>query len=376
MPAGPEPLIEPIADLAEVRGDWNRLAELTGNVFATWEWAETWLAHLAAGGKPAVAVSRGSDGRVVAVLPLYVARASPLRLVRFLGAGPSDELGPVCAPPDQSVASDALRLHVEATLGGAGLFLGERVRGEHHLDARLGAVTLRRAPSPALPMDGRTFDDYLAGRSRNFRDQVRRRERKLARTHKLVYRLSNDPDRLADDMRVLMRLHEARWSKGRSSAFSGARAGFHLEFARRALERRWLRLWTMELDGRPVAAWYGLRFAGVDFYYQAGRDPALDRLNVGFVLLCHTIRAAFDDGMREYRFGLGGEAYKDRFSEVDPGLETIAIPAGIRGRLALSGLSAGLHTQDRARPVLRRWRTAGVEVRQRLGTRARARGHG
>jgi hypothetical protein len=28
----------------------------------------------------------------------------------------------------------------------------------------------------------------------------------------------------------------------------------------------------LEADGQPVAAWYGLRFAGVESYYQAGRD--------------------------------------------------------------------------------------------------------
>jgi len=33
---------------------------------------------------------------------------------------------------------------------------------------------------------------------------------------------------------------------------------------------------------------------------------AYDSSNVGFVLLCHTIRAAFDDAVREYRFGLRG----------------------------------------------------------------------
>jgi Acetyltransferase (GNAT) domain len=66
----------------------------------------------------------------------------------------------------------------------------------------------------------------------------------------------------------------------------------------------------MDLDDVPVAAWYGFRYAGVETFYQSGRDPGLERENIGFVLLCHTIPSAFHDGMKEYRFGLGGEPYK------------------------------------------------------------------
>jgi len=106
----------------------------------------------------------------------------------------------------------------------------------------------------------------------------------------------------------------------------------------------------MELDGRPVAAWYGVRFAGVESYYQAGRDPALDDLSVGFVLLARTIRAAFDDGVREYRFLLGDEPFKGRFAEEDPRVETFTVARGPRGRAAVGVARAALAMP----PALRR----------------------
>jgi CelD/BcsL family acetyltransferase involved in cellulose biosynthesis len=74
-----------------------------------------------------------------------------------------------------------------------------------------------------------------------------------------------------------------------------------------------------------------------------------NHLHVGFVLLCHTIRCAFQDGMREYRFGLGAESYKSRFAETDPGLDTVAIAAGARGRLALAAIHAALLMPERVR---------------------------
>jgi CelD/BcsL family acetyltransferase involved in cellulose biosynthesis len=349
--------LEPVSDLAAARADWSRLAERAGNVFGTWEWADTWYRHLGAGAELAIALSRGQDGEAAAILPLCVARKRPVRVVRFLGAGPSDELGPLCAPADRPATATALRRHVAETLGDSGIFLGERLWGEHRLGAQLGATTVRATASPVLPISGRSFDDFLASRSRNFRNQVGRRERTVARNHRLEYRLTQDESRLEEDMRTLIRLHHAHWRHGESRAFSARRASFHLEFARQALGKGWLRLWTMELDGLPAAAWYGLRYGGIEFYYQAGRDPAFDKLHVGFVLLCHTIRCAFEDGMREYRFGQGGEPYKHRFAESDPGLDTVAITSGARGRLALAAIRSALRLPGRVRSLA--WRLGG-----------------
>ena len=136
---------------------------------------------------------------------------------------------------------------------------------------------------------------------------------------------------------MLFALHRA--ARGRAdSSFAGAAAAFHREFAAYALAHGWLRLWFLELDGRPRAAWYGFRFAGVESYYQAGRDPECRDASVGFVLLAHSIRAALDDGIREYRFLRGDEPYKYRFAESDPGLESIAVAHGASARSALAAL--------------------------------------
>ena len=58
---------------------------------------------------------------------------------------------------------------------------------------------------------------------------------------------------------------------------------------------------------------------------------------MGFVLLAHSIRSAFEDGMREYRFLRGGDSYKGRFCRRRPGgrdygSSAAARSAGRRGR--------------------------------------------
>ncbi len=346
--------VEPVPDLSTARADWTALAVHSENIFSTWEWADAWVRHLAGEGQLAVAIARRPNGEAAAILPLWVVRESPFRLLRFVGAGPGDQLGPVCGSGEQGDVATALRRYVDEVLSGSGVFLGERIAGTDSLGPQLGGTVIRHAPSPVLRIRGVGFDDFLAAHSRNFRGQVRQRERKLFRAGQVTYRLTQEADQVEADMQSLMRLHAARWSEGESIALSGPEACFHLDFAKRALENGWLRLWTLELEGRPVAAWYGFRYAGVESYYQAGRDPAYDHLHVGFVLLCHTIRSAFQDGMHEYRFGVGGEAYKGRFTDYDPGVDTFAIAAGVRGRLGLAGINAVLRMPERVRRSVRR----------------------
>jgi CelD/BcsL family acetyltransferase involved in cellulose biosynthesis len=330
--------LEPVADIDAARDDWRRLADAAGSPFSTWEWARVWWDHYGAGRPLHLLRARDGGGRAVAILPLLLARARPVSVLRFVGYGLADQLAPVCAPEDRPAAADALGEALAERTGGAGLLVADRLPGEGGWAERLDGRRLARHASPVLETDGAGFDDWLRSRSKNFRDQVRRRERKLAKAHELHYRLTDDPDRLDEDLGTLVRLHRERWGT-ESGAFEGGRDAFHLDFARHALEHGWLRLWTLELDGRPAAAWLGFRFGGAEWYYQAGRDPALEREAVGFVLMAHTIRAALDDGVSEYRLLLGGEAYKDRFANADHGLDTVLLARGAVGRTV--GAAAG-----------------------------------
>jgi len=102
------------------------------------------------------------------------------------------------------------------------------------------------------------------------------------------------------------------------------------------------------VGGRTIAAWYGFRYGDAEWYYQAGRDPAWEESSVGFVLLSHTVREAFEARMREYRLLLGDEPYKERFATEDPGLETLGLAGTRRGRAALTGVALAEHLPGRA----------------------------
>ena len=331
-----------------VAEEWPLLAERSRNIFSTPEWSSTWWRHHSAGREPRTFACRTPDGRLVAIIPLARSSIGPLTALRFSGHGPGDLLAPVCAESDHKPALAGLDAALRS-MDDWDVFVGERMPGDWDAAQALTARPLRTEGNPALGIGGRGWDDILGERSANFRSQVRRRERKIEREFGLRFRLTSSAEELSRDMDLLFALHAARWGMG-ATRFSASRH-FHLSFAAEALERGWLRLWIAEAGGRPAAAWYGFRYAGVESFYQSGRDPAFDPWSLGFVLLSHSIRAAAQDGMDEYRFLRGGESYKNRFADVNRRLQTVARGRTPAGHVAVR-LAAGVGNRSRGRRVL------------------------
>lgn len=349
--AGTRPVMfrfELVDQLESLREEWTSLAEQSQNVFATWEFLATWWEHFGAGRKLLTVGCRDPGGELFAILPLYLWRRRPLRVMRLLGNGAGDIMGPVCRPERYEDAARALRRLLEVAPWDWDVFVGENLPGGHEWTALLGGRLIRREGNPVLrAADG--FEQFLAQRTPNFRQRVRGCERRLARRYRIRHRLS-DSTTLNADLDDLFRLHEARF--GTDSAFGGRREAFHRAFARCALESGWLRLWILELDERSVAAEYGFRFGGVESFYQSGRDPDLQRESLGMVLLTNAIRRGSDDGVTEFAFLRGNEPYKYRFATDDLGLESIGVARGAAAGAGLAVIQA-VRSSPRARKVLR-----------------------
>ena len=314
--------IERFDSLGAARPLWTELAPQTRNVFSTWEFADAWWRHFGDGLRPLIACVRSHDGRPLGILPLCEMSVGGVRIVRAIGYGVADELGPVCAPEDRPAVARGLLELLSARRPSWHVFIGDRFSADLGWDALLEGHIAKRESSPVLDLHGASWETVAASLSRNLRSKVGRTERRLQRERGLAYRLTTDVTTSDADVARLIALHEARWGT-KSTAFDGARRAFHADFARVALEQGWLRLWSAELEGETAAAWLGYHYAGIESFYQLGRDPKLDNTSLGLVLLAHTIRAAADEGREEYRFLRGEEDYKKRFATRDSPVDTL-----------------------------------------------------
>lgn len=333
---------ERVDGVAELRASWPDPAGTSGGVFASWEWLDAWARHLGDGHDEVVHVVR-DRGDVVCVLPLVAWRARRPRVLRFLGHGPADALGPVCRVDDEPLARQALAQALDAEQYDVALL--EQLPGGRSWETMSDTQPWRVEASPVIEVPEGGWLGYLDARTSSFRQQLRRKRRLLAAAGTVRYRLA-DASTLDRDLDALFALHRARWG-GRPTDFSDG--PFHREVARRALERGWLRLWTLELDGTPVAAWHGFHLGRATHYYQAGRDPAFDRLSVGFLVLAHSLEQALGEGAQVYRLGRGDEAFKRRLADRDPGLTSL-----VRVMTPLGAVSARCaQAVRRARSALR-----------------------
>jgi CelD/BcsL family acetyltransferase involved in cellulose biosynthesis len=241
--------------------------------------------------------------------------------------------------------------------------LGEGLRG------RVAATRLRDDEAPFVPLVGHTWESFLAARSRNFRSQVRRKERALVGGHCAKIRATATREEVGADVAAFFRLHAARWDEreGGSRLTSPTVHAFHSDFAAAALARGWLRMSFLEVDGVAVAALYGWRIGGRYAYFQTGFDPAWADRSVGLVLMAHTVREAIEEGAEEYDLLLGGETYKARFATDERPIETVVLAGALDPtrllaqvdavvRRATNGLSPEAHARLRAlaQPVLAR----------------------
>jgi CelD/BcsL family acetyltransferase involved in cellulose biosynthesis len=310
-----------VGELGELAGDWSRLATERGNAFVTPEWTFAALATIDRDAEPRIVVVHDPGGELVGVLPVVCDGGA----LRFAGSRPADRLHPAAAAADEERVAAAAALALARHEGRRLTARFDRVDTEDRwpqafADAgrpRLRVVAQPPEELPYIPLGGRSYDDFIATRSRGLRSQVGRRKRALEKEHEVSLTVVDSPAGVEPALDELFRLHDLRTdASGRLSSLDlpGVRE-FHRVFVPVALERGWLRLCLLEVDGGSIAAWYGWSIGGRYAYYQAGFDPEWSRSSPGMLLLAETIRLAAEEGAAEYDLLRGGEAFKRRFAD-------------------------------------------------------------
>jgi CelD/BcsL family acetyltransferase involved in cellulose biosynthesis len=327
--------VELVDRLDSLRDDWKRLAAASGNIFATWEFNELWWRRYGRDRELRVAVSVRDDDEIDAIVPLFMWSRRPLRILRLIGHGHGDRLGPISPDEDAGIAQRALRLALGVEP--YDIFIGDWVGGDRDWARVLGGRTVRRTGYPILRWPDGSWDELLASQSQRFRKTLRQSRNRLERGRDVRYRYAESAT-LERDLDAAFRLHRARFQEHPCN-FCGDHEAFQREFAAVALEHGWLRLLLLEVDGEPVGCKYGFLYENSYFAYQSGRDPNWGRESIGFLLDAESIRRTLEEGA-DYRFLGGEENHKYRYPTKDPRLETIAAPASSRGRIAAAAVDA------------------------------------
>ncbi len=325
-------------ELAPYADDWDRLA--AGIPFRGWTWLSNWWRHYGPKNDAETLRTRLATlcvfddfDNLIGVAPWYLdCSALHGRVLRPLGSGEvcSDYLSILCHPAHEDAVVEAMAEFLLENISDNDpdslrwtLLAFDGIDAE---DRRMAALVEQLAASGCsvdrrprlncwqldLPTD---WQSYVASLSRNLRRDIRRLERSLLDTDRVVLHEVRRLDELPLAMDILIDLHQRRRKMlGQRGCFASPRfLAFYREVLPKLLRNGQLQFIWLELDGRPVAAEYQLVGNGVLYEYQAGVDPAAMEHQPGKLINVAILRQAIESGYRMFDFLRGDEPYKARF---------------------------------------------------------------
>jgi CelD/BcsL family acetyltransferase involved in cellulose biosynthesis len=358
----------------------DRLAVECGQPLMSPAWTLAWWRHRRPVSAALRAVAVHDRGRLVGFAPFFVqdrrARGGTYRLV---GARSFFRMEPLAARNHEHAVAQAManalaaaepmprairfegidaastwpRLVAEAWPG--------RVRP--HLDRDRAATQ----PAPTLRIEERSLDDWLQGKSRNFRSQMGKGRRRAARSGAAIG-LATTRQEVDDGLEALFRLHHRRWDRrGGSGALDVTTERLLREVATQECRSEHYRLFTLSVDGQYIACYLCAAAGGQVTPVQMGFDPARAALSPGYLVVLAAIEDAFARGDRRFDFGPGAEPYKLRFADGDEPLAwTTLVPRGRHAHGVRLRLSAE-HGLSHARRLWRQLPPGARRVLRRLG---------
>jgi CelD/BcsL family acetyltransferase involved in cellulose biosynthesis len=297
--------------------EWASLvdADPEATVFHTPRFLKVYWEEFGATGRLEVATVR-RDGAAVAAAAFGVRDD---QLTWLGGFDVTDYMGPVGPPEHRAAASEELMAAVAAREGWRRADLAGLPEHGAWLPALAEAAWRAGLPAhvevddvaPAVALPG-SFEAYLAGLPAKLRHEIRRKDRRLRKTHADARVVDAGPDTMPDDLERFVALHRA--SVGQKGRFMVP--GMELFFRRMADELAGdgtLRLSFLEADGERIAGAVGFRFRDRFFLYNSAYDHRLSRLAPGMVLVAELIRGAIEEGRSVFDLLKGDLGYKYRF---------------------------------------------------------------
>jgi CelD/BcsL family acetyltransferase involved in cellulose biosynthesis len=314
-------VVSDVAALENERSGWDALAVAASRPYCAPGWALPWWRHVRPPGTELTVVTVHQGSELVGLAPCYLGRtAAGLTTCRVLGD--------VAASYSEPLAAAHLRREVAGALAAAladcavdvlslsGLpsdspwpgLLQETWPG---LQPHLSSVSAMGAPYVDLPHGGP--EEWFDGRSRNFRQQLRRRRREFFRRGGRL-QVAETPEDVLAGVRELVRLHHGRWAaRGGSQALHGSmpdmlqRSGTELGPGR-------LQVWTATAEGSTVAAALFMAAGHEMHYWLGGFDEAWAPLSPSVLLLVEAVLHAPAFGCHRISLGPGAQPYKERMA--------------------------------------------------------------
>jgi len=320
------------AALAARAGEWDRLAVAAQRPYSAPGWALAWWTEMSAPDTKLRAVVVEDDGELIGIAPFqarggdyaligcdYASNVEPLA-VAGREAEVAAAIGGVLAEADPALRR--LRLPQQGSAPDWAALLGEGWPGRQPWRHADGVESC-----PWVDVAGLDYETWLKGRSRNFRQTIRRRRRQLEEDGG-GFRLAT-LDTLDRDVGELMRLHRERLDGRGGTLLSDPKVEAVLVSAGRELiPVGRFRLLTIELGDQAIGAQLFLIAGDEVSYWNGGFDEAYGKYSPSMLGLADALELVCELG-GSLNLGAGAQEYKRRFADEDRQLTShLLVPRG------------------------------------------------
>lgn len=180
---------------------------------------------------------------------------------------------------------------------------------ELHLD--------KGASSPYLVLD-KTWDEYLASSSSNFRSDMRRKWSKCVAAGVQVEEVRG-PAGVEEAIEVILEIEARSWKQrvGTSIPVQESAVRFYKLFLPKAAHAGWLRIFVARAQsGTAVAYDMGIQLNGKYYMLKTGFDEEYAAISPGTFLRQFVIKQLISDGVREHDFLGDADSYKLRWTSL------------------------------------------------------------
>ncbi|KMP11578.1 hypothetical protein UR09_02975 [Candidatus Nitromaritima sp. SCGC AAA799-A02] len=307
----------------DLRERWNALNADCAfpSLFMAWEWQFSWWE--AFGGNLFIILIQEND-KDVAILP-FVADEKPLfTQLNPIGSPHSDYLDFLIRIGNEERVGDYFFKSFLTENKRIGIVTFDAINERSPLTRYLEGgnpdgfwrAFQKKSVCPYLPLP-QSFDTCLENLTPKTRYFIQRKTRKVEKDFKVTVGVVRERSELKERLEQFIEQHQTLWAnRGRPGAFfDEAVRTFHRIVSQRLLNTGHLKLFYLDLDGKPAASYYLFLHERDLLFYLTGFDPAFARYSPGSVLLTRIIQDAIENKYREFDFMRGTAPYKFKWSD-------------------------------------------------------------
>jgi hypothetical protein len=170
------------------------------------------------------------------------------------------------------------------------------------------------SPFIALPEDR---EAYFSGLSKNFRDNLKKSEKRLNKSGKFEVRFYQSPHEVDEFIEQLLTIERRSWKEeaGTSITTNPIQEGLYRRFIPRAADKGWLLGTVLSLDEVPLAYAMGFVFENVYYNEKASYDESTRATGAGSYIYAPIIDELYRRGIRIFDFMGKCEDFKMRWTD-------------------------------------------------------------